>query len=420
MAIKAKDLKINAPNIKDLVSDNPPITEGATAPINDTRNGMSDLVKQTQETLNEIEKDLGDGGNYVQNIIKNMHVVVGAATNLTPQGRIDPVGRKIPAAIAVSSKGTLVIDKGSPTIQEVDNHSMFPCGNYNIDVGNRFSVKTGGGGAHLVSSGSASLIGETTTKVSGAQTVVLGEDVTISGNSNVSIVGDTLNLKSARQVVVDGTLGVKNNIVVRGGMYTEGETFINHITAPREIQQTIIGFTKEGAEGVLKFGSWISGIAVIGGPSASLLGSTATTSAIKKLGAEDPLTPVGGGITQYPYVADFVDGTGVTLIPLPSVKIAPIKIYLGNQGPNNKAVELLPHGHEFPNLPLTLLESDNNVSVNEVLRNKAQITNDNKPAAASQLEDGPKYKKTSSFLKTFLIGLFNFPGLSKGFSITGK
>lgn len=417
MAVNAKSLNIKADNLKPYVADNPQITEGSIAPVNDARDGLPDLLAQTQENLNEIEKDFGDGGNYVQTILKNMHVVVGGATNLAPQGRIDPVGRRIPAAIAVSSKGTLILDGGTPTVQEVDNHSMFPCGNYNIDAGNRFSVKAGGGGAHLVSGGGASLVSETVTKVSGTQTVVLGEDVSVKGNSNVSISGKTLNLQSDTQVVVDGTLGVRDNIVVRGGVYTEGEMFVNHITAPREIQQTIVGFTKEGAEGQLKFGSWISGIAIIGGPTASVLGSSAVTAQIKNLATEDPL----GGGNQYPYVSDYVDGPGNVLIPLPSVKIAPIKIYLGLQG--NNAIQLLPHGHEFPNLPLTLLESDGSTSVNEVMRNRAQKINENAAVSADPLDNSPKYEK-AGFVNTLIkkiVGMFiNFPGQDTGYNVTGK
>jgi hypothetical protein len=33
-------------------------------------------------------------------------------------------------------------------------------------------------------------------------------------------------------------MGVKNNLIVGGGAYIEGETYLNHITAPLEVQQT--------------------------------------------------------------------------------------------------------------------------------------------------------------------------------------
>ena len=48
----------------------------------------------------------------------------------------------------------------------------------------------------------------------------------------------TLRNKNNRQVLVDGNLGVNQNIVVGGSMHVEGELSVHHITAPVEIQET--------------------------------------------------------------------------------------------------------------------------------------------------------------------------------------
>ena len=77
----------------------------------------------------------------------------------------------------------------------------------------------------------------------------------------------TLRNKNNKQVLVDGNLGVSQNIVVGGSMHVEGELSVHHITAPVEIQETepievfskllsglefkatISGHTKEGQDG---------------------------------------------------------------------------------------------------------------------------------------------------------------------------
>lgn len=433
---------LNSPNLEKYNTTTPQIVEGSSAPPNTAKEGIPSLITTQQKTLNEIEKDFGSGGNYVENIIRNKHTVVGAAPNNTPQGVIVPSGKRVKAALAVTSKGVAALDGGVPIVQEVDNWSAFPCGNYNIDVGNRFSVKSGGGGVHLVSGGGASLISETVTKIgSASQTLIGGETVNISGNTNVTIEGELVNLKSDAQVVVDSTLGVSGNVIVQGGIYSEGELFVNHITGPREIQQTIVGFTKEGAEGQLVFGGWISGVALIGGTAASDLASSAINAELAALQSiYKPIGTNGAATSQWPYFPDYVQipptptpGIYNTVPQPPAVpvgplaagtKIVPIKIFLGIQG--NNAVQLLPHGHEFPSLPMRLLESSGSTSVNDVMRQEAINRGINRADYAITSEpivNGPKYDK-GSFVKQILskiINLFlNFPGTDKSYNVTGQ
>ena len=48
----------------------------------------------------------------------------------------------------------------------------------------------------------------------------------------------TLRNKNNRQILVDGNLGVNQNVVIGGGLHVEGELSVHHITAPVEIQET--------------------------------------------------------------------------------------------------------------------------------------------------------------------------------------
>ena len=425
---------LNAPNLQKYNVTTPEIVEGSSAPPNTEKQGIPSLIVSKQKKLNEIEKDFGTGGNYVENIIRNKHTVVGAAANSNPQGVVVPQGKRVKAAIAVTPTGTTFLDGGAPIVQEVDNWSAFPCGNYNVDVGNRFSVKAGGGGVHMVSGGGASLISETVTKIGSAtQTLIGGESVNVTGNTNVTIEGELVNLKSDTQVVVDSTLGVSGNVVVQGGIYSEGELFVNHITGPREIQQTVIGFTQEGAEGQLVFGGWISGVAIIGGTAADELASTAISTELTKLKTEfKPLDSSGSpSSSQWPYFPDYTAEDTTfnrykTVLPTSPLaagtKVVPIKIFLGVQG--NNAVQLLPHGHEFPSLPMRLLESSSGTSVNNALRQEAVNRGINRAdysVTSEPIANGPKYDK-GSFVKQFLSKIINkflnFPGTDKSYHIT--
>lgn len=446
------DLNVNAPEIQDLAVLNPDIVEGSPVQPNPAKAGVKDANIQIQKNLTKIEEKFKPGGNLKENIARNKHVVVGATINTNPQGMVIPKGKRVAGAVAVTSNGVTVLDGGAPVVQEVDNWSRFPCGSYNVDAGNRFSVRAGGGGVHMVSAGGASLMGETITRVGGVQTQVTGDSVYVTGSKNVSVESEgLLNLKSAKQVVVDGTLGVSSNVVIQGGMMAEGEVFVNHITAPREIQETLNGFTAEGAMATLMFGSWISGVAVLGGPTASALGSTAIGVEIDKLKAAQNLqftgdsSPRGLAGAQYPYFPDYVydktalagAGGGLYFTPsevvnantegLPGVgqKVVPIKLFCGTQ--LNNAVMLRAHAHEFPNIPLTLTESstDKKTSANTVVRTNARDfgINQNYPIPATPLQDGPKYDKKGSIglmVARFVIDTtINVPGMDKTYSYIG-
>lgn len=68
----------------------------------------------------------------------------------------------------------------------------------------------------------------------------------------------SISLRSQRQVLVQPSLGVRNNLKVGGGAYIEGEVFVHHITAPVEVQEThgvkLFGKFNVGCDRQLKIG----------------------------------------------------------------------------------------------------------------------------------------------------------------------
>ena len=48
----------------------------------------------------------------------------------------------------------------------------------------------------------------------------------------------SITLRTNRQVYVESSLGVRGNVIIGGGLSVEGETYLQHITAPLEVHQT--------------------------------------------------------------------------------------------------------------------------------------------------------------------------------------
>lgn len=326
-----------------------PSTEGATAEPGPTPEQRAEAAAATQKKLIDIESQLGEGGDYVICASRNIRIVCGAAVNNNPQAYVDMQGRQIPTGVVVTESGITTATGAAPQLVEVDNHSFFPCGHFTLEVGNGFNIKTGGGGINLTTSGSLNLQTDSIVKIGALQTVMGGKDIIVAGDTNVSITAPNLNLTSENQIFLNGNVGVNQNLLVQGGGYFDGNLTCNSITAPQEIQQTLIGFTKEGARGFLRSGDKITGKIVI------------------------------KQIEQYNTTVDATFDFEITL----------------NQQPG-LAIELTPHGHEFPNIPLQLLAGGGDVNANQATRTAALAYNSVDAVVAAAINNVNKYPKTGA------------------------
>lgn len=305
---------------------------------------LDKIIVDTQKNLTEYEQRLGDGGGGVECIARNKIVNVGAAVNTHPQAWVNPIGREVPSAVMVSEAGAMTTVTGVPEYNEVDNASMFPCGTYSIQVGNRFNVKAGGGGINLSTTGKIQLQTDGIIKIGAYQIVEAAEDIIINGTQNLSITSPNLNLTCPNQIVLNGSVGVNSNMIVKGSTYVNGEVYLNHITAPLEIQTTIPGFTKEGALGFLRVGKKFN---------AKVTGNMDTT-----------------------HGTGYIVGNNLTIEIITSETV----------------VELTPHAHEFPNLPLTLSESSGGGSAQGGVRAAAGSANSPSAVGAKGITNGAKSK----------------------------
>ena len=296
------------PSTIDFGDDENPATElGAFDATPEKQTLETDIANLQEQKLTDLElKAFGDGasvgGDDQEFTFRNKVVMVGATVNDYPSIRVDEKGRATPGRVSVGEHAGAFVDVESvPHVEEVDN-SKFPVGNYSLHATNKFNINVGSGGVDIKTTGPVEI---------GATSYKLGADkVTINSSKGIHIGSENLveltslkniSLRSNKQIYIEPGLGVKNNLVVGGGTYMQGETYLHHVTAPAEIQQT---------EDTTAFGKLVGGL-VIG----------------------QVVIPGGSSKGVYKVKAIATDDT----------------------------VELYPHSHHFKNLPLRLTESGANV-----------------------------------------------------------
>ena len=187
---------------------------------------------------------MGNAGDVIDFTKRNKTQTIGAVFNDYPSVRVDPKGRSQPQEVVVGKNLSFVNIGAAPHVEEVDNNMNFPCGNYTLTVGNKYNLLVGSGGLQLKSTGVVEIAG-TVGRFVGERIDISGKSgVTISSNANVEIAGvgneghPGVQIRSNQSVFIEPGLGVKNNIIAAGGIYSEGELFVHHVTAPIEIQET--------------------------------------------------------------------------------------------------------------------------------------------------------------------------------------
>lgn len=278
-------------------------TEGGQWTDNVESSQLDKAILEIQSNLNDIEKELGNGGDDILFIKRNKSETVGAIFNDYPSLRIDPKGRSQPFEMVVSKTAAFKNHDYVPIVEDVDNSSIFPCGVEDKIVGNKYNLNVGSGGINLKSTGTIEM-GGSSLKM-GFQKINMSapHGIHLHSNSIIEINSlKTISLRTNRQVYVESSLGVNKNIIIGGGMYTEGEVYIHHITAPIEIQQTI---------DTILYGKF-------------------NCTAAKSLAIGEVYDPEHGWLTVYAL-------------------------------PDDDLIANYPHSHHFANLPLRLCDSNSDV-----------------------------------------------------------
>ena len=221
------------------LSKNSPSSMGGEASIDASKNILKLLTTERINNLFKCEEQMGIGGSEIKSITKDKVETVGLLFNDFGSIRIDNKGKYYASEMKISNDTSFVNKSPSPLIEyvHVDN---FPGGTYTVTANNSYNLLVGAGGMNLKSFGGAN-IGGTITNISGEQ-INIGSrnEINIVCDKRINISADIISLrqKHQKQIMVDSSLGVANNVIIGGKTYMEQEVFLHHVTAPREIQVT--------------------------------------------------------------------------------------------------------------------------------------------------------------------------------------
>lgn len=218
------------------------------------------LMEASMKQLAEIESTLGVGGSEIIQITKHKVETIGMEINDFGSIRYDKIGKMLTSEVLIDPAGTYIDYKESPLVEYTHVQDL-PGGTYTLNVCNRYNVLVGAGGLNLKSLGP--------TNITGTITNIVGEQVNISSENEVNLDAHTINIsaeilrlrnKNQRQILIEHSLGVNNNVIIGGALSVEGEVFLQHITAPTEYQVTqqtkVLGKLLSG----LKFNANIAGV----------------------------------------------------------------------------------------------------------------------------------------------------------------
>lgn len=295
-------------------------TQEGRWPVDPEYKGIAQQEEQAAAAFLDAERKFGPGGDDIKEIIRHKVEVIGVETNDAPVVRVDPIGRNNFNEVLISTQGAFPSQKPSPLVERVPNDGKFPCGNYTLVIGNAFSVTAGAGGMQFHTLGCIDVSGEQIV-VAGEKEIIMssGGDIKVATDHKFEITADIISFrqKNGRQVGIDGSLGIKNNLIVAGGAYIEGELFVHHITAPIEIQET---------EETILYGTTTS----------KIIGHVWLT------GTQEWM-PVYGGV---------------------------INTTSGQLSADSDCVKCVPHSHNFKNIPLTLKYNNEGVRTSAFRLNK--------------------------------------------------
>ena len=346
------------PSIQNYTAESGIQWEGVPGQSTSSENGVwtpdpkKELIKQLTESilpqLTEIEKKMGIGGSEVVQITKHKIETIGMVVNDFGSIRYDAVGKMLPNELLIDNFGTYQNYSPSPLIEYTHVQDL-PGGDYTLSVGNRWNVLVGAGGINLKTLGSFNMTG-TIMNIAGEQVNVSSQNEININSKTINISAEILRLRNTKQkqILIENSLGVNNNLIVGGGLSVEGEAFLQHVTAPAEYQVTLP---------TQAFGTITAGLPVAGVLSVPAIGTGLFVSV--SLGGKSGTFPVFGTIN------------------------APAILTTSNPLPNG--VIVADHSHIFKNIPLTLYDRNS-----EVREDAKELNNNDSRVVATRRVHGPK------------------------------
>lgn len=335
------------------------------------KSNQGEVLTKVCENLIPIESNIKSGGNQIISYEKDKHESIGSVINTFPCIRKDTKGEFRPKSVNIEGKGSFVKNETVPYTEEVEN-TKFPCGTYSINVGNKYDISVGAGGASIATTGNMRLGSGGRSIISASEEMNVSSEgnVNLRSGNNISLKSDSINLETPNQVVVNSNLGVSKNAIINGCAFIDGEVYVNHITCPAEVQYT--------GGGIGSFGQFMTS----SGPTRSDKGAGGTTIIA--------YADVSYIKTLYNSIAaNKAPWTGPDKVPVLILSDGGTSVAssAGNGGsPKNPeySVFVYPHSHPFNNIPLSFTTG------NEQMRSRAAVLNSGNIGTAAPIQHGYK------------------------------
>ena len=200
---------------------------------------LTSAIESQADLLAAAEAKLGFGGNLIETITKHKFTNIGLVFNAFASVRVSQTPKVVTQYRNVIDGGTELETENIDLVEYTFIDDM-PGGNYTQTIGNRYDMLIGSGGLDIKTTGPITL-GGTIIAAAGTQVNLASQqDFNIDGGTNLSIIADIMSIRSRsrNQVVIDDNLGISKNVIIGGGTYTNGEVYLQHVTAPVEFQVT--------------------------------------------------------------------------------------------------------------------------------------------------------------------------------------
>jgi hypothetical protein len=322
-----------------------PSSQDGTYDPDPKKEEMGQAYVDSAPALAKAEADIGEGGNYIAEVTKNVTWNVGCALNKKNPIRVDPKGKISGAGVAMAEEGPYDQQMESPLIEpkHVDDLSG---GTFTLLANNKAAFMVGAGGIKFQTLGLNEIHGAMTNITGDQVNISSSNEVNLASSSRLNLEGKILSLKSGSgQVFIDGNLGVRANLMVQGGAMVNGPLMCNGITAPMTLQKT-----------------------------EELMQSFGTTNDIeaKKIGYMQMGTYLGEYPVNISVTLNLDNGTGVGIGTCTITLAEDVPVYSMGATllkPDADSVRINPHRHMFRNLPLNLLGAtkDLNTTASEMM-----------------------------------------------------
>lgn len=217
---------------------------------------LVNTIRDTQRLLLPLEAAFGDGGDEIKTVTGSTNITIGTVFNELASYRMDPVGKLKPAHAVIAPLGSYVSYKAVPLLEYVDVDDV-PGGDYNLTVCNKYTLTVGNKGIRIKTGGPLDIYGSMMNIAGESINISSANEVLIDGGERVDISGSVITLSPhdrtvpavgandvprthEKSVLVNGNLGVAENLTVVGGTHLEGEVSLLHMTAPDFRYQTEI------------------------------------------------------------------------------------------------------------------------------------------------------------------------------------